>query len=167
MRFPLLSPNAGKKAVWGRSLLAVAFAVLFALPVAAQTPDITTKFDDAVQEAWKTGSFSRVIMRFATIAERDRAFGELLDHGAAVRVMDDEESPSLNVLATPAVFGAIDYTDRVSYDAPVTLSSLSRAAQKVSAARAARRGARARRRRSPRHSNVNWPLPTTTSAAPA
>ena len=113
-----------RKAVWGRSALVILFAALLAIPAAAQTPDITSKFDDAVRDAWTTGSFSRVIMRFASVADRDRAFAELLDQGAAVRVMDGEDAPSLNVFGSPAAFGTVDYAERVSSDATVRVSSL-------------------------------------------
>ena len=112
-----------RKAVWGRSALFF-FAALLAIPAAAQTTDITSKFDYAVREAWSTGSFSRVIMRFASLADRDRAFADLLDKGAAVRVMDGEDAPSLNVFGSPAAFGTVDYAERISYDATVVVSSL-------------------------------------------
>lgn len=113
-----------KKAVWGASTLAA--LLLAASSGEAQTvpPDITSKFDEAVREAWASGTFSRVIMRFATAADRDRAFGELLDRGAAVRVMDDADAPSLNVYASPALLGSVDYAERVSYDAPVSVSAV-------------------------------------------
>ncbi len=124
MRFSFTSPNTRKKAVWGRSILLALLAATLALPAKAQTTsDITAKFDDAVRAAWTSGSFSQVIMRFATTADRDRAFNELLGKGAAVRVMDGEESPSLNVFASPAAFGSVDYAERVSYDAPVAVSA--------------------------------------------
>lgn len=113
-----------KKAVWGRSLVLALLAALLATPAAAQTTDdITAKFDDAVREAWASGAFSRVIMRFATIEDRDRGYSELLDKGAAVRVMDDEGTPTLNVFASPSAFGSIDHADRVSFDAPVQVSA--------------------------------------------
>ncbi len=128
MRFTLVSPNVRKKAVWGRSMLLALLAALLATSAAAQTTtDITAKFDDAVREAWNSGSFSRVIMRFATIADRDRAYNELLSKGAAVRKMDGEATPSLNVFASPAAFGAIDYADRISYDAPVQVAAATQA----------------------------------------
>ena len=83
------------------------------------TAAVTSKFDDAVREAWKSGKSSRVIMRFATIADRDQAFGELLNDGAAVRIMDGE-TPSLNVVAA-ATLANIQSAEGVSYDAPVTV----------------------------------------------
>jgi len=122
--FETLSPTAvRKKAVWGRKVAASIIAAFIAIPAAAQTTDITEKFDDAVREAWAAGSFSRVIMRFGTVAERDRGYKELLDKGAAVRVMDGEDSPTLNVFASPAAFGTIDYAERISFDAPVQVSA--------------------------------------------
>ncbi len=59
MRFTFTSPNLRKKAVWGHLML-LALLVALATPAAAQTTtDITAKFDDAVREAWNSGSFSR------------------------------------------------------------------------------------------------------------
>ena len=63
-------------------------------------------------------------MRFGSTADRDRAYSELLDKGAAVRVMDGEEAPSLNVFGSAAAFGTLDYAERVSSDATVVVSSL-------------------------------------------
>jgi serine protease AprX len=119
-----------KKAVWGATVLSA--LMLAAWPAQAQTAatDPTSRFDEIVREAWATGTFSRVIMRFATTADRDRAFGELLDRGAAVRVMDDADSPSLNVYSSPAAFGSVDYAERVSYDAPVTVSAVTQSRAK-------------------------------------
>lgn len=102
----------------------LALLAALASPAAAQTTtDITTKFDDAVREAWNSGSFTRVIMRFASIADRDRAFDDLLTKGAAVRKMDGEATPSLNVYASPAAFGTVDYAERISYDATVEVAA--------------------------------------------
>ncbi len=129
-----LAPKSRKKAVWGRSFLAILFAAI-AVPAAAQTTtDVTTKFDDAVKQAWNTNASSRVIMRFTSAADRDRAFKELLNKGAAVRVIDDQEAPSLNVVGKPSTFGSVTYADRVSFDAPVKVVGGTPAAAPATAA---------------------------------
>ena len=125
MRLSLIETKSRKKAVWGRSVLAALFAACVAAPAAAQTStDVTTKFDDAVKQAWSTNASSRVIMRFTSAADRDRAFNELLDKGAAVRVIDDQDAPSLNVIGKPSTFGSVSYTDHFSFDAPVRVSAV-------------------------------------------
>ena len=54
------------------------------------------------------GQSTRVIMQFASVADRDAAFDQLLDRGAAVRVADTEAGPALVAIGSAALLGA-DY----------------------------------------------------------
>ena len=120
MRATLISTNVRKKAVWGRTaILGAAFAVLTSVPASAQKP---AKVDEAVHQKMTTGESARVIMQFDTTAERDAAFNRLLDRGAAVRSMDTEGGPALNVVASAAALSPeIDKSRQVSTDAKVSV----------------------------------------------
>ena len=76
--------------------------------------------DEAVKAAVASGQSARVIMQFATTAERDAAFNRLLDRGAAVRAVDTEGGPALVVFGSAASFGSeIPARTQVSLDAGV------------------------------------------------
>src|SRR5690349_19689338 len=95
-------------------------AVSLALSALAAAPSIAGNVDDAVKSAVASGRSARVIMQFATIAERDAAFNRLLDRGAAVRVVDTEGGPALVVFGSPRTFsGEIAGARQVSLDAGV------------------------------------------------
>jgi serine protease AprX len=120
------SPKRRKKAVWGRSVshaARAAFAlacVLLAQPAWAQSSPATV--DEAVRKAVVAGESTRVIMQFDSTAERDAAFNRLLDRGAAVRTMDTEAGPALNVLSSTAAMATeFDNATQVSVDARVTV----------------------------------------------
>ena len=72
-----------------------------------------------------SGQSARVIMQFATIAERDAAFNRLLDRGAAVRAVDTEAGPALVVFGSAAVVQQRDRArpSQVSLDAGVRVSA--------------------------------------------
>ena len=75
--------------LWRTLALALAMSVVAAVPSAAGNTD------DAVKAAVASGQSARVIMQYATRAERDAAFTRLLDRGAAVRAADTEAGPAL------------------------------------------------------------------------
>jgi len=130
------SPKCRKKAVWGRSVshaTRAAFAlvcVLLAQPAWAQSSPATV--DEAVRKAVVAGKSTRVIMQFDSTAERDAAFNRLLDCGAAVRTMDTEAGPALNVLSSTAAM-ATEFTNatQVSVDARVTVFAAKQPAAKA------------------------------------
>jgi serine protease AprX len=95
-------------------------AVSLALSVLAVAPSVAGNVDDAVKSAVASGRSARVIMQFATTAERDAAFNRLLDRGAAVRAVDTEGGPALVVFGSPRTFGSeIAGARQVSLDAGV------------------------------------------------
>ncbi len=74
----------------------------------------------AFAPAVASGQTARVIMQFATTAERDAAFNRLLDRGAAVRAVDTEGGPALVVFGSAAAFsGELSRASQVSLDAGV------------------------------------------------
>ena len=86
----------------------------------AAVPSFARNADDAVRAAVASGQSARVIMQFATTAERDAAFNRLLDRGAAVRTVDTEGGPALVVFGSAAAFsGEISRATQVSLDAGV------------------------------------------------
>jgi len=87
---------------------------------AAAAPSFGGNTDIAVRAAVASGQTARVIMQFATTAERDAAFNRLLDRGAAVRAIDTEAGPALVVFGRASVFSReIARATRVSLDASV------------------------------------------------
>ncbi len=95
-------------------------AVSLALSVLAVAPSTAGNTDDAVRAAVAAGQSARVIMQFATRAQRDAAFTRLLDRGAAVRTADTEAGPALVVFGSAAAFGSeIANATQVSLDAGV------------------------------------------------
>jgi serine protease AprX len=106
VKFPLLQTCAA----------VAAWTLLLATPSAA---------DEAVRQAIASGNTARVIMQFASAAERDAAFNRLLDRGAAVRAVETEVGPVLIVLGSAAVFGSeLGRAMRVSLDASVTVNAV-------------------------------------------
>ena len=88
--------------------------------VLAAAPSFAGNTDDGVRAAVASGQTARVIMQFATTAERDAAFDRLLDRGAAVRVVDTEGGPALVVFGRASAFsGELSRASRVSLDAGV------------------------------------------------
>ena len=126
-----------KKAVWGQSLiLAATFAWLTVTPALGQQSPGTAKVDESVRQSVNAGESARVIMRFDTTAEREAAFNRLLDRGAAVRTIDTEGGPALNVVSSAsALSGELLNATQVSVDAKVTVfavnSTPARAAKAV------------------------------------
>jgi serine protease AprX len=95
-------------------------AWLFVSALAAAPSFARSNADDAVRAAVASGQSARVIMQFATTAERDAAFNRLLDRGAAVRAVDTEGGPALVVFGSAAAFsGEISRASQVSLDAGV------------------------------------------------
>ena len=86
----------------------------------AAAPSFAGSTDDGVRAAVASGQTARVIMQFATTAERDAAFNRLLDRGAAVRAVDTEGGPALVVFGSASAFSAeLSRASRVSLDAGV------------------------------------------------
>ena len=86
----------------------------------AAAPSFAGNTDDGVRAAVASGQTARVIMQFATTAERDAAFNRLLDRGAAVRAADTEGGPALVVFGSPSAFSdELSRALRVSLDAGV------------------------------------------------
>ena len=75
------------------------------------------------------GRSSRVIMQFASAADRDAAFDALLDRGAAVRVSDTEAGPALVAIGSPAVLRADYNATQISLDAGVSVAAVGRPAR--------------------------------------
>jgi len=96
------------------------FAVSLLMSALAVTPSFAGRTDDAVRAAVASGHSARVIMQFATVAERDAAFNRLLDRGAAVRAVDTEGGPALVVFGSATVFSSeFPHASQVSLDAGV------------------------------------------------
>jgi len=117
--------------IFGHTRRHVAVALLavsaVAMPSAAQTTD------EAVRAAVSSGASTRVIMQFATTAERDAAFNRLLDGGAAVRATETEVGPALVVVGQAATL-AREFTNatQVSTDATVAVLAAAPARAKKS-----------------------------------
>lgn len=77
-----------------------------ALSAVVVAPAFAGRADSSVRDAIASGKTARVILQYASTAERDAAFNRLLDRGAAVRAVDTEAGPALVVLGSPAAFGA-------------------------------------------------------------
>src|SRR5688572_5048376 len=75
------------------------------------------------------GQSTRVIMQFASVADRDTAFDQLLERGAAVRVADTESGPALVAIGSAALLGAEYYATRVSLDAGVSVTAVKQPAR--------------------------------------
>lgn len=109
--------------ILGNTSRRIVVAVL-ALSGFAVVPSVAQTTDEAVRAAVTSGSSARVIMQFATTAERDAAFDRLLDRGAAVRVTDTEAGPALVVLGSAAAFGdEVAVASQTSLDAKVRVSA--------------------------------------------
>jgi serine protease AprX len=99
-------------------------AASLALSVLAAAASWADNTDRAVRAAVDAGQSARVIMQFATHAERDRAFDNLLARGAAVRVVDTAAGPGLVVMGSAdALQGELSGASRVSLDASVHVLS--------------------------------------------
>ena len=70
------------------------------------------------------GQSSRVIMQFATIADRDAAFHALLARGAAVRVADTEAGPAIVAIGSAALLRGRYNATQVSLDAGVSVAAV-------------------------------------------
>ena len=91
----------------------------------AAVPSGASQADEAVRSAVASGQSARVIMQFASTAERDAAFNRLLDRGAAVRIADTEAGPALVVFGSAALFSAeFPRATRISLDAGVSVSAV-------------------------------------------
>lgn len=153
--------NIRKKAVWGQTaILAAVFATLLTVPAAAQPPAGPDNVDESVRRSVNAGESSRVIMQFDTTAERDAAFNRLLDRGAAVRTMDSEGGPALNVLSSASALSAeLGNATQVSVDARVSVFAVKKngkpAARTVTApvSKAPARSTKATSKQKPRRSH--------------
>ncbi len=109
---------------WSAPVVSLLLSALAVLPSAASTAD------EAVRSALASGQTARVIMQFASIAQRDAAFDRLLDRGAAVRIADTEAGPALVVFGTAAVFSSeVPSASRISLDAGVSVSAVKQPAR--------------------------------------
>ena len=105
---------------WSTTVVSLVMSAVAAVPSAA------SHADEAVRSAIAAGNkTARVIMQFASTAERDAAFTRLLDRGAAVRTADTEAGPAL------VVFGSADlitsefpHARQISLDAGVSVSAI-------------------------------------------
>ena len=70
------------------------------------------------------GPGARVIMQFATTADRDAAFQMLLERGAAVRLADTEAGPALVAIGSPALLRRNYNATQVSEDAGVSVTAV-------------------------------------------
>jgi subtilisin family serine protease len=105
-------------------------AVSLVLSAAAVVPSAASTGDVAVREAVAAGRPARVIMQFASAAERDAAFTRLLDRGAAVRVADTEAGAALVVYGSAAVFSSeFPNATQVSLDADVSVTAVEQQAR--------------------------------------
>src|SRR5436190_6330611 len=108
-------------------------AVSLAMSVLAIAPSAAANADEAVRAAVAGGHSARVIMQFATTAERDAAFNRLLDRGAAVRAVDTEAGPALVVFGSAKSFaGELSRASQVSLDAGVRVSATQQPARDTS-----------------------------------
>lgn len=99
--------------------------VSLALSAVAVVPSAASHADEAVRSVVAAGQSARVIMQFASTAERDAAFHRLLDRGAAVRVADTEAGPALVVFGSAAAFSSeIPHARQISLDAGVSVSAI-------------------------------------------
>ncbi|HWI16408.1 MAG TPA: hypothetical protein VNT81_01585, partial [Vicinamibacterales bacterium] len=94
----------------------------------AVAPAAARNTDSAVRDAVAAGQSVRVIMQFATTADRDAAYNRLLDAGAAVRAAQTEVGPVLVALGNAALLSTeFSNATQVSLDAGVhVLSSQAR-----------------------------------------
>ena len=93
-----------------------------ALSAVVVAPAFAGRADSSVRDAIASGKTARVILQYASTAERDAAFNRLLDRGAAVRAVDTEAGPALVVLGSPAAFGAeVEAAAHASLDAGVSV----------------------------------------------
>jgi serine protease AprX len=114
--------------------LYLASLVLSAMAVA---PAAAGNTDSAVRAAVTSGQTVRVIMQFATIAERDAAYHRLLDGGAAVRAAQTEVGPVLVALGNATLLSTeFANATQVSLDAAVQVLANKRQVRATSAWRA-------------------------------
>jgi serine protease AprX len=94
--------------------LGLLLSLIAAVPSTANTTDI------AVRSAVASGKTVRVIMQFASAADRAAAFDRLLDRGAAVRSVDTEAGAALVVYGSASVLSSeFANATQVSLDAGV------------------------------------------------
>jgi serine protease AprX len=104
---------------WWTTVVPLIVSALAAVPSAAG------QADEAVRSVVAAGRSARVIMQFASTAERDAAFHRLLDRGAAVRIGDTEAGPALVVFGTAAALSSeFPQATQVSLDAGVSVSAI-------------------------------------------
>ncbi len=94
--------------------------VSLVLSAVSGAPSFARSTDDAFLASIGPGQSARLILQFATTAERDGAFNRLLDLGLAVRAVDTEGGPGLVAFGSAAAFGGeLSRASRVSLDAGV------------------------------------------------
>ena len=105
---------------WWTTVVSLVVSALAAVPSAA------SHADEAVRSVIAAGNkTARVIMQFASTAERDAAFTRLLDRGAAVRTADTEAGPALVVFGSAALFTSeFPHARQISLDAGVSVSAI-------------------------------------------
>lgn len=107
-----------------------ATVVSLAVSALAAVPAGASHADEAVRRVVASGHSARVIMQFASTAERDAAFTRLLDRGAAVRLADTEAGPALVVFGSAAALtGEFPAATQVSLDAGVSVSAITQPAR--------------------------------------
>lgn len=109
---------------WWTTVVSLVLSAMAAVPSAA------SHADEAVRSVVAAGHTARVIMQFASTAERDAAFTRLLDRGAAVRTADTEAGPALVVFGSAAAFSSeLANARQISLDAGVSVSAISQPAR--------------------------------------
>lgn len=100
------------------------FALALVASALASASSFAANIDIGVRAAVASNQPARVIMQFATRAERDAAFTRLLDRGASVRAVDTDAGAALVVFGSPAVLNAeFSRATSVSLDADVRVQS--------------------------------------------
>lgn len=95
-------------------------ALSLVLGALAAASSFAADADSAVRAAVAAGESARVIMQFATAAERDAAFNRLLERGVAVRAVDTEAAPALVAFGSARIFSSeFAHATQVSLDAGV------------------------------------------------
>jgi len=104
---------------WWTTVVSLVVSALAAVPSAA------SHADEGVRSVVAAGLSARVIMQFASTAERDAAFSRLLNRGAAVRTADTEAGPGLVVFGSAATLSSeFPHARQVSLDAGVSVSAI-------------------------------------------
>ena len=105
----------------------IRFACSLALALSVLVPGVS-----AANQAGE--EHSRVILQFATAADRDAAFARILDGGGAVRVSDTEAGPALVALGSTALLNTVaGLATQMSPDAGVSITAIRRSAPREGA----------------------------------